>query len=296
MLRPLLALLLLTSCGDDSTADAGSPRDAATLDASSPDSRDIDAGQEDAGARDSGGVETDAGAGVRSTGCGGDATGSGELEARTLTAGGRERTYHLHVPPSYDPDVALALVFRFHGTGGTGASGGLGVEDVAGGDAIVVGPDGIDNRWGDDTQAADLALFDALVAELGATYCVDLERVFVTGYSAGGGMSNLLACERGELLAGAAPIAGYRRGSDCDGPVPMWFWHDADDPTVLPMWGRQARDRFLDLNGCGDETTPTETVAYDGCSEPVTWCETSGEGHRLPGGIAARVWAFFAAR
>jgi pimeloyl-ACP methyl ester carboxylesterase len=81
-------------------------------------------------------------------------------------------------------------------------------------------------RWNDgwptapgDEPPDDLrflaALIDALVAELG----VDRGRVFAAGFSNGASIVYRLACERPELVAAAAPVAGAlpRQASRCAG-------------------------------------------------------------------------------
>jgi polyhydroxybutyrate depolymerase len=295
----------------DAGGDASSPgRDASTLerDASSP-GRDAslqDAARDasDANSATDGPADDAAGAGDdrRSAGCGRAKTGSGDFERRTLRAGSRDRTYHVRVPDSYQASRAYPLVFRWHGTTGDGLSGGLGIEGPAGNDAIIVGADGLNQAWGAATEADDLQLFDAMYQQLTQEYCIDLKRVFSYGFSAGGGMTNMLSCKRGDKLRGSAAVAGYVWGdqSACGPAVAAWFLHDRNDDAVLIMQGRDARDLALERNDCGSTTMPAANscVSYGGCKPgyPVVWCETQGLGHNIAGDTApAQVWAFFSA-
>jgi len=55
---------------------------------------------------------------------------------------------------------------------------------------------------------ADIALFDALLARLSATYRINPERVYVPGMSNGGYFAHLLARERSTTIAAAASHSG----------------------------------------------------------------------------------------
>ncbi len=59
----------------------------------------------------------------KSAGCGkAPPTQAGATETLTLTHGGIERTYNVHLPPSYKPRKAHRLVLAFHGYGGSATS------------------------------------------------------------------------------------------------------------------------------------------------------------------------------
>jgi polyhydroxybutyrate depolymerase len=282
--------------GRDASAQDAAPgaRDGSLQDAA-PDAR-------DASVLTDGPIDDAAGTGDdrRSAGCGKAKTGTGDFERRSVRAGNRDRTYHVRVPTSYQASRAYPLIFRWHGSGGDGLSGGLGIEYAAGDDAIVVGADGLNERWDAASEADDLALFDVMYQQLAQEYCIDLKRVFSYGFSAGGGMTNMLSCKRGDKLRASAAIAGYVWGaqSSCGPAVAAWFLHDRDDEAVTIEMGREGRARALDRNECGSTTLPAANgcVSYDGCKPgyPVIWCETQGVGHNIAGETApAQVWAFF---
>ena len=255
----------------------------------------------DAGRRSDGGSQ-DASAPIknrRSAGCGRSAQGSDSFDNRTQRIGDRDRSYHVRVPSSYDPQRAYPLVFRWHGRGGNGLSGGLDIERAAGSGAIVVAADGVDNSWSFGTTANDLQLFDSMLSAMSEQYCIDLGRVFAYGFSAGGGMTNLLGCERADKLRATASIASFDRAdARCESvPLAAWFRHDQSDPASPYAGGRSARDRLVRRNGCSRETTMVNGCAqYVGCrpGHPVVWCETNGRGHDIAGDSApAAVWQFF---
>lgn len=244
------------------------------------------------------------GASGKSRGCAQSASGTGSFEMRSVEVGGVGRTYHVRIPSGYRASRAYPVVFRFHGWGGDGLSGGLGIEGSAGEDALIVAADGLEvdgpNRgWDEQSEPNDLMLFDAMYAAVTAAYCVDLARVFAYGFSMGGGMTNLLGCKRADKLRATAAIAGYNRiDGSCAQPMAAWFQHDRDDDAVPVSEGRGARDRDLTRNGCTSEAASEEDdcVRYAGCRTgfPVVYCETGGLGHNIAGDSApGRVWSFF---
>lgn len=233
-----------------------------------------------------------------SPGCGGVAQGGGRFVSEQLPSGARARSYHLRLPDGYEPDRPYPLVFRFHGYSGDGLAGGLAIERPASRAAIVIGPDGLNTNWSRSSESEDLEFFDALYEHVTRRHCVDLARVYAYGFSAGGGFTNLLACRRADKLRAIAVIAGFDRGNArCGGPVAAWYQHDQLDPKVPFREGERARDRMRTRNRCAvRKRADGDCVRYDGCSAPVVWCETRGNGggHEIDGERAPeRVWAFF---
>ena len=219
--------------------------------------------------------------------------GTNGFKTLTLRVVDRDRTYHLWVPKSYDPKRGYPLIFRWHGQGGDGLSGGLDIEAVAGEDAIIVGADGLQGSWGLD----DLVFFDRMLEEIEAMYCIDRSRIFSYGFSIGGFFTNLLACERGEVLRGSASIAGGPWSNDCHGNVARWFLHDEGDQSIPIALGEASRNRAIKANGCSTTTVDEgdSCVRYVECEKaPVVWCQTRGFGHNIRSDFApSRVWKFF---
>lgn len=237
-------------------------------------------------------------------GCGQDPTGI----ATTLDVGGQPRSFVLYVPGDYDPNRAYPLIFAWHGLGGNGqlAQSYFGIQQHVGSDAIIVYPDALplpdyggDTGWELNPTGYDFDFFDALFDHLVDNLCVNVSRVFSTGHSFGGYMTNSLGCHRATVLRAIAPVSGGPPyyGS-CEGAIAAWLTHGTADDVVLLSEGEAARNTWLATNGC--ETTSTSTdpdpcVAYDGCSQDVHWCQHSG-GHEWPGLAAAAIWAFFEAQ
>jgi poly(3-hydroxybutyrate) depolymerase len=225
------------------------------------------------------------------------------------------REYVLEIPDDYDPNHAYRLILGWHWRGGNAnnvvngagnASRGpfYGLQERAAGSAIFVAPEGlVDNGvsgWA-NPGGRDIEFLEAMLDRFNAELCIDPDRIFSTGFSYGGMMSNAVGCALGGVFRAIAPMAGSLWSGCEDGSAPVAFWGSHADPldrVVSPNAGRDARDVFLERNGCSDQTTPTDPspcVTYQGCQVgyPVTWCEFPGD-HFTPDFAPEAVWSFFA--
>ncbi|OBI86834.1 esterase [Mycobacterium sp. 1245805.9] len=241
--------------------------------------------------------------------------------AGTLHSGGMDRTYTLHVPPG-DP---VALVLSLHGGGGTG-TGQQGLTDfdaVADANRLLVAyPDGYDKSWADGRGASpadrrhvdDVGFLVALAGKLQSDYNIAPGHVFATGMSNGGFMSNRLGCDRADVFAAIAPVAGtLGAGVAChpSRPVSVLAAHGTADPLV-PFNGGDVRgrgglshsvsapsmvDTWRSADGCqGDPSTQAlpgvgdgtvvhrfDSAACAGSTEVIFYRIDNG-GHTWPGG------------
>jgi polyhydroxybutyrate depolymerase len=211
---------------------------------------------------------------------GGDRTSGVEQDITgSIQHDGVERTYLIHLPPAYDGEKALPLLFAFHGGGGDGE--GMPklthLNDIADdGGFIVVYPDGINNNWNDGRPEVnpgvdDVGFISALIDELETTYGIDATRVYSTGISNGGMFSLRLACELAEKIAAVAPVAalmGENLSRTCAParPVPVMFIMGTADPLV-PWEGGKIEagrlDRGYVLSAAGSVSF---WVEVNGCS------------------------------
>jgi poly(3-hydroxybutyrate) depolymerase len=242
---------------------------------------------------------------------GGASSGCGQAPAfqggtYELDVGGLTRTFIVDIPSDYSQDERYPIVFGFHGRDFSGAE----FRDASYGDllsaagdaAILVHPDATEaGAWELDSQV-DVEFFDAMLDVLSRGLCVDETRVFATGHSSGGYFTNVLGCQRGDVLRGIAPVAGGGPIIDgeqptCTGPVSAWIAHGEDDPTVPFLNGEGSLEYWLGSDGCDAESAesvePDPCVAYS-CSAgfSVHWCAHAG-GHDWPGFAAAGIWSFF---
>jgi polyhydroxybutyrate depolymerase len=240
-----------------------------------------------------------------------------------MQIGGLTRTYLVHVPTGRAHPVALVLAL--HGGGGTGAGEErlTHYDDVAeANDFAVVYPDGIDRNWADGFDATrsgragidDVGFLTALANSLVAQYGIDPGHVFATGMSNGGFMANRLGCDRAEVFAAIAPVAGtLDTDVPCQPsrPVSVMAVHGTSDP-IVPFNGGAMRasdgqreivaapdmaQRWRQLDDCPNTPThstlpdgvganPTQRFDSPGCAQgtEVVFYQVDGAGHTWPGG------------
>jgi poly(3-hydroxybutyrate) depolymerase len=219
---------------------------------------------------------------------------------------GTDRTFILRLPSNYDPNTPTPLVFAWHGLGGSAAGAQLyfGIDAQIGDAAIIAYPDALplesmggSTGWELEESGRDVAFFDAMVDTLTEGLCIDSERIFSTGHSFGGYMSNTLGCFRSDVLRAIAPVAGGGPFGSCNGSVAAWLTHGEADSVVPLSQGEGSRDHWLSANGCQSTTEPTAPAgceAYEGCGEDtVIWCPHPG-GHEWPSFAPEAIWGFFA--
>jgi polyhydroxybutyrate depolymerase len=293
MRRPLeltISIAVLAACGDADTMDGSG--------GSEDDAGDTAAASESAGESGDGGVPT---------GCDGEGIGPGDYD-RSVMHDGENRRYKIHVPPSYDGSPTTVVV-NFHGFGSDAGQQTFfsQMNDWADmDDYIVVYPQGLLNgdssqSWNAGTCCADdesrddvgfsLAMLDRMHSEL----CIDRSRVFSTGMSNGGFMTNLLACEADDVFAAFAPVAGALGipVAECSPsrPIPIMVLHGTDDGVIPYSAGESTAEFWAETNGCGTtrSTSFQQGVAtcetWDGCPDggEVALCTFEGVAHCWPG-------------
>jgi len=242
-----------------------------------------------------------------SPGCSATATvATGTALDKTITVGTRDRTYRLSVPADYVPGTPLPLMFGLNGVGGNGKGAQSSFKLETNHRGIFVYPDAIYKEssgtadWDYTSNGYDVAFFDALIAELTQTYCVDMNHIFSVGVSAGGIMSNMLGCFRGDVLRAIAPASAMMWQNTCRGDVAVMIFCGAQD-TFNPCDtdGKTETDFWRARSSCGTQTaeSPVASIcnAFQGCAatnDPVLLCTHSG-GHMWPTGGGDIVWSFF---
>jgi poly(3-hydroxybutyrate) depolymerase len=244
------------------------------------------------------------GAGMKSSpGCGTATTQAlNQWVESMVTVSGAPRPYSVRLPTGYNASRAYPVIVLLHGCGS--GTNNVPMEKVTGTDAILVRGTGsaADTCWTTTANGADVAFFDAMVADTKARFCADENRFFVVGYSSGSWLANQLTCIRSSVLRGAASVTGGESaGSGCKGPVSRIFIHDLDDTTNVISGSEKARDRQLTQNGCDKSMQPvaqdpSPCVGYPGCpaAYPVVFCATSGQMHNRQDSFApSTFWNFF---
>ncbi|MVM31895.1 hypothetical protein GO755_17735 [Spirosoma sp. HMF4905] len=215
---------------------------------------------------------------------------------RKLTVDGRERTYFIHVPKSYDGRKPFPIVLVFHG-GGSNATDWIelcGLNQTADqANFIAVYPNGTGKKiegypkgilgWnggprqpgGPDSEVSkvdDIKFTKAMLDDLSTIVKVDKKRVYATGMSMGAILVYRLASELSDQIAAIAPIAGPMGTETCTPkrPVPVIHFHGTADEAV-PFNGGKGK---LDPSGTdyySVDYSIRNWVKADGCHEtPVT--------------------------
>lgn len=281
---------------------------------------------------------------VPTTGCGQTSPISPGSSANEMIAshpavsnGASTRMYRVHVPTTYDTNHPIAVVLAFHGYGGSAVGmEGTGFSKLADQqNFIAVYPQGLPEGnsgkpfWASvgpiDYGIDDVLFVSDVLNDLQGKFCVDSHRIYVTGFSNGGGMSGFLACRLAGRIAAFAPVSGnfYALPGGCHPgrPVPILDFHGTADtvlpykgisPTVNPTWPLPPIPQWLQdwasRDGCttGPVTFLQESRVtgeqWTGCQGNVTVIHyrINGGGHAWPPAIDGRpgidvIWSFFQA-
>jgi polyhydroxybutyrate depolymerase len=211
-------------------------------------------------------------------GCGARGATTGERDRDgAIIVGGTARTYHVHLPPQQTGLAPLLLVL--HGSGGTGAGTVTltHMNDLADQQGIIaVYPDGLSKGWADGRVASDsdqqgvddVAFLGQLITTLQAQYTIDSHRVYVTGISNGGFMTQRLGCELADKIAAIVPVVATlstNQATTCapSRPLSILYVLGENDPLVPYNGGTVRGDR-------GTILSATDSLAawakLDGCT------------------------------
>lgn len=163
----------------------------------------------------------------------------------------------------------------------------MGVSELVDAGYLVVAPASRSLRYtewlleGDPASNPDVALFDALLAQLTAQYATDPGRVYATGFSAGGLFTSYLSMHRSTVLAATAPFSGGV-------PSDAYVAPEADLPVML-SWGGE-NDTYGGFDFAEASEAFAAALVADG--HEVVACPHA-LGHWLPPEAEAHVLAFF---
>ena len=204
----------------------------------------------------------------------------------------RKIRYSVRTPSNYDAAVAHPLLMVYAPAGSSRFKSerfaGLTREATAAGFVVAY------------ADARRLSI--DVILELGAIprsvaneWCIDEQRIFLTGHSDGGTVSNALEFldRTRDLPAAIAPSAAGIRGKDLESytcparPLPVMVMHSADD-SLFKGYGAEAAAWWAKCNRCDAERGPelkNGCAAYSGCAAGATtlYCEGRGPHGNWPG-------------
>ena len=250
----------------------------------------------------------------------------------TISSGGLKRTFLVHLASSYGKQPQ-ALVLLYHGYSWTShimeQNTAMDKEaDKAG--FVLVYPQGVDSppswnagvgAYGPTGDADDIQFTRDMLQSIEQNYCVDTHRVYVSGFSLGGGMAYRLACTLSDKLAAVATVSGayYPTPEGCHPtrPLPILEIHGFADPLAPYAGNANTRmgavqsylNGWLGRNQCSGEP---ETFFQQGdvtglqwtkCARGIivrhyrisdglhTWPGSPGTTHVIDANVV--IWSFF---
>jgi polyhydroxybutyrate depolymerase len=219
----------------------------------------------------------------------------------TLMHDGIERVYEVHVPPSYAGATPVPLMLTIHGAHNTPgmARSWSRMDTVADEKGFIVAyPAGID-CWNSGSKLPgctvaddDVGFLTNVVADIESHACVDSKRVYAAGISNGAMMAQRLACEKADIFAAVAGVAGPLGFSPCapSRPISLVYVHGTEDTTVGYSSAAPTVNGWATRNGCTGapvetyDVGSTNCVTHKGCRDgvEVVFCTVTGMGHCWP--------------
>jgi len=194
---------------------------------------------------------------------------------QTLEVAGLQRAFIYYAPADLDASLPVPVLFVAHGSQETADE----MVAITGYDAIadregfvVLYPEGqgaipwnigsevcpigsaVASASGDDS-----AFIDAMLGFVAAERSIDREHVFMVGLGGGAYLAHDVACRRSDIRAIAAHSGGSHALQGCAAaPKPVLVLHGTDDSVVPRSCGAEARDRWVEHNGCASDVDPLE--------------------------------------
>jgi polyhydroxybutyrate depolymerase len=230
----------------------------------------------------------------------------------TVSVGGSDRRFLLHVPASADRSQPAMLVLGFHGFTASpedfrDTSHFDEVADERG--FVTAYLEGTSGSWNGGaccgvaewTNVDEVAFVNAVIDAIEASYCIDPKRVHASGFSNGGFVTHRLGCELADRIASIGVVAGQESMPTCEParPIAVLQVHGSADP-VVPFGGNPVLgypptmdtiDGWASRDACSEETTVTYdadgvTCESRACAEgsAVELCTVDGGAHDWFGG------------
>jgi len=180
--------------------------------------------------------------------------------------------YSLYVPENYTPQQRWPLIVCLHGGYGQGNEYiWTWLRPAKSKGYLLLSPKSIGPTWSVLQPPLDTRSIQAMMKEVGDTYNVDRERVYLSGLSDGGTFSYIFGLASSEQFAGIAPIAGD--------------FHPMMDPLLRQKKGIDTP--LLVVHGVHDKIFPIETARqacqlFERIGYKVAYQELPDWGHAYP--------------
>jgi polyhydroxybutyrate depolymerase len=231
----------------------------------------------------------------------------------SVNVDGKNRTFIMHVPSAYKGDKPVPLVVDYHPIGGSGQGQLQGTTYKSQTDpegVISLYPDGTGGKsmmgagWNVGPCCSnddDVKFSREMIKSVEEKVCIDTKRVYATGFSMGGGMSNHVACYMSDIYAAVAPAAmdlNKTNSATCnpDRPISIIMFRGTNDPVCkyqggdsgfndgLNFLGAEGNFNFWkEKNGCSGSPSKNSNGCneYSNCKDgtKVVLCTKQGGGH-----------------
>ena len=150
--------------------------------------------------------------------CAGKTAKAGDQTVKlTVKGSSGQRSFIMHVPSAYKGDTAVPLVIDYHPIGGSseGQMSGTTYKSLTDKEGVIsLYPQGTTKTMGPGWNVGpccsnddDLEFTREMIKYVKEKACIDPQRIYATGFSMGGGMSNHVACMMSDVFAAVAPAA-----------------------------------------------------------------------------------------
>jgi polyhydroxybutyrate depolymerase len=238
-------------------------------------------------------------------------SGTAGLVSSKLNIGGSDREYYLYTPAVLKQNQSVPLVIGLHGGRGQPQQFArtTNFNQLAQKQGFIVAyPAGIDRNWNDGRDSKtlpsqdDVAFIRAMIDDIQKTRQIDVTRIYATGISNGGFMTQRLACELADRISAFAAVASTMASppsSACKSapPVAMLTINSPVDQFVPWQGGTMTRgaggailsvaettDFWRTKNGCTQKpivTTVKSNAPADGTKVIVADSRTCKSGREV---------------
>ncbi len=261
----------------------------------------------------------------------------------TFEHGGLERQYAIHIPASVTENAPMLISMHGYTDDAIQHRDYTELNQVANeNNFIVVYPRGSKDRYGErffnmgyffhqEETVDDVGFLSELTEYLQRMYNIDTKRTFTAGFSNGGDMSYMLACQRPDLFKGFVSVGGlmledFKENCAFSVPIPLLEIRGEKDKITMyngdinneTGWGRyppieETMDFWKTRNGCNSmvrdtvfnptnpDKQPIEIIKFQDCHEnkEVWLYKVKDYGHEWPQGTdnhfynaSREIWRF----
>ena len=161
---------------------------------------------------------------------------------RTIQHDGLDRSYTIFVPDGYvaEADTPMPLVVNLHGLGSNPIEQAAvsQMHSIANRESFfVASPQAVNSDWSNGED--NVGFVGSVLDDVGDSYAIDSDRVYVMGLSQGGAMSYDLGATLTHRIAAIASVAGVPRVPVLPNrPMPLLHVHGTSD-SIVPYLGGQ---------------------------------------------------------